>query len=99
MKADHLSDIHKTRVLVERQTTSARPVRNRLGATSLSHLLDDRKFVTSSSDLEHLASRYFIDVAVLEGLARFVNSPSIGQRTVVRNVGEHGQEKITTQVR
>jgi hypothetical protein len=94
-----VTEMYRTRDLAEQQATSARPVLNRLGAASLSSLLDDRKFVTSRSDLEHLSARYTVDVPVLENLARFVNSPSIGEGTVVRTVGEDGQEKITMQVR
>jgi hypothetical protein len=90
--------MYRARHVAEQQAASARPVRNRLEAGTLSTLLDDHKYVTSRSDLEQLAARYTIDVAVLERLARFVNSPSIGEGTVVRTVGEDGQERITMQV-
>lgn len=90
--------MYQTRNIAEQQAASARPVRNRLEAATLSTLLDDRKFVTSRSDLEQLAARYTVDVAVLERLARFVNSPSIGEGTVVRTVGDDGNERITMKV-
>ena len=90
--------MYRTRDISEQQAASARPVRNRMDAGTLSTLLDDRKFVTSRTELEQLAARYNLDVAVLERLTRFVNSPSIGEGTVVRTVGDDGQEKITMQV-
>jgi len=95
--ANEVSEIYRARGIAEQQATSAKPVRNRLGAVSLSSLLDDRKFVTSQSDLAQLAARYTVDISVLESLARFVNTPSIGEGTVVRTVGDDGQEKITMQ--
>ena len=73
-------------------------MRNRLNAATLSTLLDDRKFATSRSDLDRLAARYTVDVSILERLAGFVNSPSIGEGTVVRTVSDDGQEKVTMQV-
>ncbi|KAF8590546.1 hypothetical protein K439DRAFT_1657317 [Ramaria rubella] len=96
-KTHQTSEIYRRRHLSEQQAASARPVRNRLAASTLSSLLDDRKFVTSRSDLELLAAGYTVDVAVLESLTKFVNSPSVGEGTVVRTVSEDGQERITMQ--
>ncbi|KAF8507256.1 hypothetical protein JB92DRAFT_2735731 [Gautieria morchelliformis] len=92
------SEMYRKRHVAEQQAASGRPVRNHLEASTLSTLLDDRKFVTSRSDLKQLAARYTVDVSVLDRLARFVNSPSIGDGTVVRRVDKDGQERITMQV-
>ena len=90
--------MYRMRHVAEEQAVSAKPVHNRLGASTLSSLLDDRKLVTSRSDLERLAAKYTIDVSVLERLARTVNSPSIREGSVVRTVSDDGQETITMQV-
>jgi len=61
--------------------------------------MDDRKFARSKEDLEQIARRYNVDVDVLEHLVRYVNTPSIGEGTVVRKVNvQDGQESITMKV-
>lgn len=52
-------------------------MRNRLNAQSITSLLDQRKECKSRRELEELAVAYEVDIAVLDQLARFVNSPSI----------------------
>jgi len=51
--------------------------RNRLYASSISELLDKRKGVRTLGELERLAEEFGIDLDVLNGLAKVVNSPSI----------------------
>lgn len=65
-------------------------VRNRLSAPTLINLLDERKNCTTRKELEDLAVGYDIDLEVLEGLAKFVNSPSISGR--VEEIRERGPE-------
>jgi hypothetical protein len=97
-KTNQVSEMYRKRHVAEQQAASARSVRNHLEASTLSSMLDDRKFVTSRSDLKQLAARYNVDVSVLDRLTRFVNTPSIGEGTVIRTVDKDGQEKITMQV-
>lgn len=51
-------------------------------ASVLTDLLDRRKGARSRQDLETLAREFNIDVAKLEMLARFVNSPSINSASI-----------------
>jgi hypothetical protein len=45
--------------------------------------------------LEAIAQRYDIEVAKLESLRKLVSNPVVDQSTIVRTVGEDGEEKIT----
>jgi len=65
-------------------------------AASLAELLDDRKLAASKEDIEQIARRYNIDVDVLQHLVGYVNTPSVGEGSVVRTVApENGAERIT----
>ena len=65
-----------------RSEAAAEPAKNQLYASVLSVLLDRRKGARSCQDLETLAREFSIDVAKLETLARFVNSPSINSASI-----------------
>lgn len=94
-----LKEIHQKREASELEAASFKPIRNRLHASTLTELLDERKNVSSAAEMAELAKKYNVDLQVLERLARFVNSPSIGEKTVTRTVDhEDGMEKITMQV-
>jgi hypothetical protein len=66
-------------------------------ASTLSELLDARKSVKSQAELEALARQYSIEVIILEGLTRSINTPSIGEQSTVRSV-EDGEERVTSKV-
>ncbi|KAF8520220.1 hypothetical protein BU17DRAFT_89217 [Hysterangium stoloniferum] len=94
--ANQVVDMYRARDISEQQAASSRPVLNHLGAGALSNLLEDRKHIVAPPDLGQLATRYTIDVSVLNDLVRFVNSPSIAEGTVVRSVNsDNGAERIT----
>ncbi|KIJ44132.1 hypothetical protein M422DRAFT_168942, partial [Sphaerobolus stellatus SS14] len=97
--ADQVADIYRARDISEQQALSSKPIQNHLMADALSELLDDRKLAASRADIEQIARRYAVDMSVLESLVRFVNTPSVGEGTVVRTMNnENGQEKITMKV-
>jgi hypothetical protein len=64
----------------------------------LSDLLDERKKTNSLKELESIAKKYHIDIAKLESLARFVNSPTIGEGTTVMTKDANGERTITSTV-
>ncbi|KDQ12310.1 hypothetical protein BOTBODRAFT_34597 [Botryobasidium botryosum FD-172 SS1] len=95
--ANHMKHVLSTLQASEEEAASLSPIQNRLHASSLSELLDERKSITSTRELADLAKRYGIDVEVLEGVAKYVNSPSVGESGTTRTVDEQGEEKITMQ--
>ena len=88
----------ESRKLSEEQAGSYESIHNRMTAASLFDLLDARKNVRSRAELQDLAKSFNIDVALLESLARFVNTPSVGEQTSVSGV-ENGEDRIISQVR
>jgi len=95
--ANHMKHVLRTLQTSEEEAASPTPVQNRLHASSLSELLDERKSITSTLELAELAKRYGIDVEVLERVAQYVNSPSVGESGTNRTVDDQGEEKITMQ--
>ncbi|KIJ69460.1 hypothetical protein HYDPIDRAFT_106080 [Hydnomerulius pinastri MD-312] len=93
--ADHIQSMYRSRVQSEAEASSSQSTRNRLLAATLSELLEARKSVTNTAELEALANRYQIDVAKLQALCRVFNTPSIDESTVVRTTDKHGEESIT----
>ncbi|KAI0797824.1 hypothetical protein C8Q75DRAFT_729047 [Abortiporus biennis] len=104
VKVDHMQTIRpaatrinralQQRLKSEEEASSTRTSRNLLHAFSLSDLLEERKSVTSQKELENLAKKYNIDVAKMETVALFVNSPSVDPASV-KLVVEDGVEKRT----
>jgi len=93
-KVTETHQLFKSRRESEHEAASPRPVHNRLHAATLSELLDKRKSAKSAQDVEQLAKQYDIDIAKLEKLARFVNTPSVQRGTAVRTVEKDGEESI-----
>ncbi|GBE80729.1 predicted protein [Sparassis crispa] len=93
--ADNTQHVLQTRLQSEAEARSSHPTHNRLLAASLQELLEERKSVTTQAELEKLAKRYNVDVAKLESVAQFVNSPSVLPGSVVRTVSDDGEERIT----
>lgn len=85
------------RIVKSRTQSALHSTRIPLLASTLSDMLDERKSVTSRKELERLAAKYKIEVAELESLSRFVNSPSIGEGTTVRKI-QNGEENVTMTV-
>jgi len=93
--ASRTQHVFQTRLRSEAEARSSRPVQNRLLASSLLDLLQERKSATSTSESELLAQKYGIDLEKLQSVARFVNSPSIDEQSVKKTVGEDGVEQVT----
>lgn len=54
-------------------------IKNRLNAQTIVALLDERKECKTRREVEQLAIAYDLDIAVLDQLARYVNSASIAE--------------------
>ncbi|TFY78019.1 hypothetical protein EWM64_g5994 [Hericium alpestre] len=85
----------KTRADSEVQASSSHAPRNRLLAASLSELLEQRKYLATRDELAKLADQHGIDPDKLENVARFVNTPTVEEGSVIRSVDENGEEKLT----
>ncbi|RDB24240.1 hypothetical protein Hypma_008771 [Hypsizygus marmoreus] len=86
--------LFKSRSQSESEALSTQPIHNRLHAATLSELLDKRKSAKTQAEVERLAERYGIDVAKLQSLSRFVNSPSVHGASAVRTLEKDGEESI-----
>ena len=56
---------------------NAGAIKNRLNVQTVMALLDERKECKTRKEVEQLAIAYGVDMAILDQLARFVNSPSV----------------------
>lgn len=90
--------MYRSRIRSEVEASPSHSTRNRLLAASLSELLELRKTVKSQAELQALAERYGIDVTKLAELARFINTPSVDQSTIVNTVNQDGEETVTMMV-
>jgi len=89
--------IHQKRAQSEVEASASHP-RNRLLSATLSDLLDERKEAASPKELESIAKKYDMDIVKLESLARFVNSPTVGEGATVRIRDASGEQMITSEV-
>ena len=90
--------MHQTRARSEIEATPSHAARNRILSATLSELLDERKQTTSFKELERIANKYDMDIAKLESLARFVNTPTIGEGTTTRTKDTNEEQIITSTV-
>jgi arginine repressor len=90
--------MYRSRLQSEVEASPSHSTRNRLLAASLSELLESRKTVKSQTELQALAERYDIDVTKLTELARFINTPSIDESTIVKTMSQDGEEIVTMMV-
>lgn len=96
---ERILNMYEARKISEQQVASPHPIPNYLPAASLANLLEDRKFMTSKTEVRRLAARYNFNYSSLEDLVRFVTTPSIGEGTVVRTKNSAtGEEKMTMKV-
>jgi len=97
--ADYAQQMHRSRLQSEMEASPSHSTRNRLLASSLSELLESRKTVKSQAELQALAEQYHIDVTKLDELAKFVNTPSIDESTIVKSTNQEGEETLTMMAR
>ncbi|KAF8559528.1 hypothetical protein OG21DRAFT_1480297 [Imleria badia] len=97
--ASDIQNMYRSRIRSEAEASGLQTTKDRLLASSLTELLEARKSITGSAELEALAKQYHIDVAKLEQISRVVNTPSIDESTVVRTMGKHGEESVTMMAR
>jgi len=88
--------MHQIRAQSEIEATPSHAARNRILSATLSDLLDKRKKATSLKELERIANKYDMDIAKLESLAQFVNSPTIGEGTTTRTKDANGEQIVTS---
>jgi hypothetical protein len=93
---DQVNRMHQTRARSEIEATPSHAARNRILSATLSELLDERKQATSFKELERIANKYDMDIAKLESLARFVNTPTIGEGTTTRTKDTNEEQIITS---
>lgn len=92
---EQILNMYEIRKISEQQAASSSPIPNCLSAPLLASLLDDRKFMNSRAEVEKLASRYSFDHSLLESLAMFVTTPSIGEGTITRTKNtKTGEERM-----
>lgn len=91
--------MHQSRIQSEVEANPSHPTRNRILSSTLSSLLDARKTASSRAELERIANEYGVDIAKLESLARFVNTPSIDEGSRKKTVDDEGAELVTSEVR
>ncbi|KAI0049673.1 hypothetical protein FA95DRAFT_1588093 [Auriscalpium vulgare] len=90
-----VSRLFNSRAQAEQDAAGANTPRNRLWGYALDQLLEERQSVGTREEQSQLAERYGMDAAKLESLARYVNTPSIPEGSIVRVIGKDGEEKIT----
>jgi hypothetical protein len=98
LQTSNANNLLKSRERSEHEAFKPQLPRNHIHSIALSNLLDERKSVTSRSELQRLAERYGVDIWKLENLARFVSSPSVQGGRAVRAATKEGEESITMTV-
>ncbi|KAK7015021.1 hypothetical protein R3P38DRAFT_2544126 [Favolaschia claudopus] len=91
--ADLTKKMFDSRVQSETQADSATHTQNRLHATRLTLLLNERKSVRTRRDMEFLAQRYGVDLNKLDAIAKFVSTPSVQANSGLRVQTSDGQEQ------
>ncbi|KZP20851.1 hypothetical protein FIBSPDRAFT_861298 [Athelia psychrophila] len=94
---DKASRMHQAVMQSEAEADPSNSTRNRILSATLADLLNERKMATRK-EVERLANDSGIDVAKLESLARYLNTPGVGDGT--RTVLKHGngEETVTSTV-
>ncbi|KAF7363281.1 hypothetical protein MSAN_00983300 [Mycena sanguinolenta] len=82
-----------SRVQSENEAAGSVPTQNRLQASKLTMLLDERKSIRTRRDMEFLAQRFGIDLEKLDAVSKFVSTPSVQANSAVRVTSKDGQEK------
>ncbi|KAJ7470572.1 hypothetical protein FB451DRAFT_342194 [Mycena latifolia] len=82
-----------SRVQSETEADSPMPTLNRVQAPKLSRLLDERKTIRTTRDMEFLAKRFDIESEKLDAIAKFLTTPSVHQNSMVRVAGKDGEER------
>ena len=94
-----MQHVLRSREASEQQASSHTPTKNRMTAGMLFNLLEQKKSVSSRSEISELARQYDIEVDVLERVAAFATSPSTVEGSMRKVVEEDGRERFTTLVR
>ena len=88
-----------SRDISEQQASSHSSTKNRMTAGMLFDLLEQRRSITSRSELSSLVGRYDIEPAVLERVATIVNTPSVAEGSRRKILEDDGRERWTMLVR
>jgi len=86
------NQMFNSRTQSENEAAASTPTPNRVHASKLSQLLDERKSIRSARDMEFLAQRFGIDLEKLDAIAKFVNTPSVHEKSTIRVAGKEGEE-------
>ncbi|KAJ7273527.1 hypothetical protein B0H12DRAFT_496681 [Mycena haematopus] len=91
--AELAKQMFDSRVQSENQAAAFVPTQNRLQASKLAMLLDERKSIRTKRDMEFLAQRFGIDSEKVDAISKFVSTPSVHANSAVRVASKDGQEK------
>ncbi|KAF8212430.1 hypothetical protein K438DRAFT_1567257 [Mycena galopus ATCC 62051] len=91
--AELAKQMFDSRIQSESEAAASVPTQNRLQATKLTSLLDERKSIRTRRDMEFLTQRFGIDLEKLDAISKFVSTPSVKANSAVRVASKDGQEK------
>ncbi|KAL0579966.1 Phosphatidylinositol (PI) 3-kinase [Marasmius crinis-equi] len=94
-KVEKSRQLFESRIRADQEASSPIPTRNRVSASVLSTLLDQRKSARTQEEVDSLAKRYGIDPAKFGVVSKYVNSPSIQGGSALTSVGEDGEENVS----
>lgn len=89
---DHANRVYQTRLQSEIEARTFQPAKGHIFASNLSDLLEERKAVKNTQELENLAKQYEVNVSKLESLARYVTTPTVDPNSVKRILKDDGSE-------
>uniref|UniRef100_A0A0W0FU55 Uncharacterized protein n=1 Tax=Moniliophthora roreri TaxID=221103 RepID=A0A0W0FU55_MONRR len=85
----------ENRMRSDQEEISPHTFRNRVSGPTLTFVLDQRKSGVSIEEVKNLANKHGVDLEKLESVSRYVNSVSIQNGSVVRTVGQDGEESVS----
>ncbi|EEB96770.1 hypothetical protein MPER_04041, partial [Moniliophthora perniciosa FA553] len=85
----------ESRMRSDQEENSPHTFRHRVSGPTLTFLLDQRKSGASIEEVKNLANKHGVDLEKLESVSRYVNSVSIQNGSIVRTVGQDGEENVS----
>ncbi|CBQ71988.1 conserved hypothetical protein [Sporisorium reilianum SRZ2] len=92
----NLDNLESADTLTSSSSTRTKPAGPaRISANTITLLLDDRKHCETQKDLERLALEYDLPLQIIESLAKYYNSPTMGEE--VRDESTEQQDQANRQ--
>ncbi|KAJ7752039.1 hypothetical protein B0H16DRAFT_1246633, partial [Mycena metata] len=89
--AELANQMFNSRSRSENEAAAQNPTQNRIHASQLSRLFDERKSIRTRREMEFLAARYGLDLEKLDAIAEFLSTPSVHDNSAVQ-IGKDGEE-------